>query len=1049
MINRNNLLTIIACIVGGTSSLPAQITERPRPAEWELLVPGSRFIDRFEPMPNGKLSSRVWGGDNVLPRYTDNGIEDDIRSYWGGNILKGDDGLYHLFVCGWPENSPKGHHMWPQSTVYHTVCKNTVGPFIIRDTIGPGHNPEIFRTKNGQYALYVIDGYYLSDQIDGPWSYRKFDFDARDRNIIEGLSNLTFAQREDGSELMVCRGGGIWISQTGLSPYNQLTDKRVYPPVKGEFEDPVVWRDNVQYNLIVNDWLGRIAFYLRSKDGVNWVTDPGEAYLPGIISVHKDGKKEDWFKYERLKIFQDEYGRAIQANFAVIDTLKNEDKANDRHSSKNISIPLNPGLLISMLNTEPITPQTNTIEIRIAGEKSFNPYKDIDVSSLRFGASTEVNFGRGCKAIATKRDGTDLIVTFDGTGNGITEDEFAPKLIGKTKKGKLIFGYTRLPWVEYTPPIVSARKPVFTNSNGKTSLSVQVENFGVKASQAGILEITCEEAGKMVPVGNTRIADLQPYDKTEVTFPASYPFSRGKRYHFVLTLTTGKEKSTFRFEATPVPVLHGDINSVASPLGTNVFQPNTESLTQNYKFPDWFQDAKFGIFIHWGAYAVPAFSNEWYARNMYQKDSKEYKHHIATYGPHTKFGYKDFIPMFKADKFNADEWVKVFKEAGARYIIPVAEHHDGFAMYDSDLNPWNAAKMGPHKDIIGLIKEATEKEGLIFGLSSHRLEHNWFYNGGKEFPSDVQDPKNALYGPCLEQEKYNQESGTDLLKHTYELVDKYQPSLIWFDWTVGNAPIQPYFYKFMSYYYNNSLDWGQGVVVNTKKGYPSNIHVGDVERGKLGEMRKYPWQTDTSVGKHSWCYIDGEENKSAEQIVHDLIDIVSKNGNLLLNIGPRADGTITDEQKSVLLSIGEWLKINGDAIYGTRCWAKSGEGHIAGTKGAFTDNQATQYTAADIRFTTKGNDFYATILNWSPNGVLIKSVNKKAVADATLLSVEMLGSNEKIEWKMTDKGLKLSAPKNKPGQYAYVYKLHFDKKMGDHLESEMVDKPFRHTDGTE
>lgn len=222
---------------------------------------------------------------------------------------------------------------WPNSTVYHAVCDNSIGPFIIKDTIGPGHNPEAFRLKDGRVVVYVIDGYYLADDLNGPWARKKFDFDKRDRPIIEGLSNLTFAQREDGSYLMVCRGGGSWISETGLSPYNQISDKRAYPPVKGEFEDPVIWRDHIQYHLIVNDWLGRIAFYQRSKDGINWVTDPGEAYLPGV-SFHEDGKVEDWFKYERIKIFQDKYGRAIQANFAVIDTLKVEDLPNDNHSSK-------------------------------------------------------------------------------------------------------------------------------------------------------------------------------------------------------------------------------------------------------------------------------------------------------------------------------------------------------------------------------------------------------------------------------------------------------------------------------------------------------------------------------------------------------------------------------------------------------------------------------------------------------------------------------------------------------------------------------------------
>lgn len=293
------VFSVVLLLGLGNVMLNAQVTTRPRPAEWNNLVKGARFIDRFLPMREGRLSKDVWGGNNVLPRYIDNGIEDEERSYWGGKIIKGPDQKYHLYVCGWPEKSPKGHHTWPESIVYHAICDNSVGPYVIRDTIGPGHNPEIFQAKNGKYVIYVIDGYYLSDSVNGPWTYKTFDFDARDRKIIEGLSNLTFAKREDGSTLMVCRGGGVWISETGLSTYNQITDKRVYPDVEGEFEDPVVWRDHVQYHLIVNDWLGRIAFYQRSKDGVHWVTDPGEAYLPGIISVHKDGLCENWFKYER------------------------------------------------------------------------------------------------------------------------------------------------------------------------------------------------------------------------------------------------------------------------------------------------------------------------------------------------------------------------------------------------------------------------------------------------------------------------------------------------------------------------------------------------------------------------------------------------------------------------------------------------------------------------------------------------------------------------------------------------------------------------------
>ncbi|MDR0743050.1 MAG: alpha-L-fucosidase [Tannerella sp.] len=487
-----------------------------------------------------------------------------------------------------------------------------------------------------------------------------------------------------------------------------------------------------------------------------------------------------------------------------------------------------------------------------------------------------------------------------------------------------------------------------------------------------------------------------------------------------------------------------NIDSVASPKGTEVFQPDWENIAENYQFPEWFTDAKFGIFIHWGVYAVPAFTNEWYPRNMYQKDSKEYLHHIETWGSHTQFGYKDFIPLFKAEKFNAGEWAELFREAGARYVVPVAEHHDGFSMYDSELNEWNAVKMGPRKDIIGLLKEAIEKRGMIFGLSTHRAENAWFYNGGMEFPSDVQDTSIALYGRRYAKEAYTEDFAREWLMHTYELIHKYEPKLIWFDWTVNHPVIMPYFNKFMAHYYNNALDWGEHVAVNTKQGYPTNVQVWDVERGKSGNMMQFPWQTDTSVGKKSWSYIEGEENKTPEQIVHDLIDIVSKNGNLLLNIGPRADGTITDEQKEILLSIGKWLKVNGEAIYGTRCWKKYGEGNTEPTKGAFTDHEASAYTVRDIRFTTKGNDFYAIVLNWDQAGTVIKSLNNETIADAKILNVQLLGSDEKINWEQTDEGLKLQFPEKKPCEYAYTFKISFDRKAGAHLASEAVNEVVKH-----
>lgn len=534
------LLTTTLC---STLSLSAQITERERPAEWKNLVPGAQFIDRFQPMLKGTLSADTWGVSGVVPRYIDNGIEDSKWSYWGGNIVRDPEGLYRMFVCGWLENSPRGHAEWGNSLVFDAVSKNLNGPYTPREIIAKGHNPEIYRLKDGRYVLYVIDGRYVSDSLEGPWVYGKFDFDPRDREIIEGLSNLTFARREDGSYLMVCRGGGVWISEDGLSPYQQLTDKRVYPDVEGRFEDPVIWRDHIQYHLIVNDWLGRIAFYQRSKDGINWVTDPGEAYTPGIAR-HSDGKEEDWFKYERMKVFQDAYGRAIQANFAVIDTLKPLDRPNDNHSSKNICIPLDPGVLLTILNEKAITPQTSSIRLRIAAEEGFNPQTDIDVSSLRFGSSEEVNYGRGCQVANTKNDGNDLIVTFKGKAHGITEAEFAPKLIGKYADGKTLYGYARLPQVEYIEPILSAKAPVFTeeeNWSGK----IEVKNFGQTASAGSSLKIEYFDHGKPVELVSLPVPSLQPYEQVELEFSGNTPFEREKEL-MVTIFSRKKIISTFR-----------------------------------------------------------------------------------------------------------------------------------------------------------------------------------------------------------------------------------------------------------------------------------------------------------------------------------------------------------------------------------------------------------------------------------------------------------------------------------------------------------------------
>ncbi len=531
----------------------AQSVERNRPDEWKGLVHGGRFMDRFLPMAvQGKLTGETWGTDNVKPRYIDNGLEDNEWSYWGGNAVLS-NGKYHLYVCRWREDSQRGHAQWPNSVVVHAVADRSTGPYKVIDTVGPGHNPEVFRLKDGRYVIYVMRGYYIADSVDGPWRKKKFQFNKRDRRIIEGLSNLSFAQRRDGSYLMVCRGGGIWFSETGTSPYNQVTDKRVYPPVPGNFEDPVVWRTPIQYHMIVNDWRGRIAWYLRSPDGINWKVEPGEAYMPGIAK-YADGTVVDWFKYERIKVLQDKHGRPMQAHFAVIDVLKKLDKGSDAHSSKHICIPLTVGRLLTLLDKERITAHTKTIRVKIAAEKNFNPHTGIDVDSLRFGASEEVNFGRGCKPIKTQRSGADLIVTFDGTGNGITDDNFAAKLLGKTSSGKLLYGYARLPWLNYLEPALSARMPRIVKKEDGFNISVEVRNFGQIPSKPANIKIAYSTDDQVAFAAAGTVPSLKPFQETTVELTCGKIFEAGVAYTLkVIINPDAQHPVTLEKRTTPVP----------------------------------------------------------------------------------------------------------------------------------------------------------------------------------------------------------------------------------------------------------------------------------------------------------------------------------------------------------------------------------------------------------------------------------------------------------------------------------------------------------------
>jgi alpha-L-fucosidase len=465
------------------------------------------------------------------------------------------------------------------------------------------------------------------------------------------------------------------------------------------------------------------------------------------------------------------------------------------------------------------------------------------------------------------------------------------------------------------------------------------------------------------------------------------------------------------------------------------FEPEWDSLKQ-YETPKWNMDDKFGIFIHWGVYAVPAAGSEWYPRNMYNKKSNLFEHHKKNWGDQSKFGYKDFIPKFRAEKWDPDEWAELFKRSGARYIVPVAEHHDGFAMYDSSHTKWNSVKMGPKRDICGELAKAVRKRGMKFGVSTH-YAWNWRYYFKDNSFDNVNPAYAGLYGI---NHPPKAPASPEFIAHWYartkELIDKYKPDLLWFDFGFCYPEFEQDRKNIAAYYYNKGIEWNKSVVLNykrwtkpadgvTKVAFPPGAGTLDLEREKSPNIRKFFWQTDTSISKKSWGYIENDEFKSPDRLVDDLIDIVSKNGCLLLNIGPRADGTIPQQAQDILLVIGRWLKGNGAAIYGTRPWKISGEGPTGTAEGHLSEGKNKPYTAKDIRFTQDGKNLYAIILDWPKNSeVFIKSLNSNtAVGTTGIKSIEMLGSKAQLKWSRTEQGLFVNLPQKKVGEFAHVLKI--------------------------
>ncbi len=454
------------------------------------------------------------------------------------------------------------------------------------------------------------------------------------------------------------------------------------------------------------------------------------------------------------------------------------------------------------------------------------------------------------------------------------------------------------------------------------------------------------------------------------------------------------------------------------------FDATWESLT-SYTPPDWYLDGKFGIFIHWGIYCVPAFGSEWYPREMYRQGTDTFKHHVATYGPQDKFGYKDFIPQFHAQDFDAAAWAQLFADAGARFVVPVAEHHDGFAMYATDLNRWNAAEMGPKQNICGELADEVRNLGMVFGCSSHRAEHFWFFDGGRTFPSDVQDPAyEDFYGPAqpgpedshdIDERPPTQEYLDDWLARTCELVSRYRPQLVWFDWWIHQAAFEPYLKRFAAFYYNSAAEWGKGVAINYKyHAFPDGAAVFDVERGQLAGIRATLWQNDTSVSRNSWGYVQNQDYKTPVSLIQDLVDIVSKNGALLLNIGPRPDGTIPEPEQQILREIGAWLRTYGDAIYNTRPWRIFGEGPTEIAEGAFTDTKRQSFTGDDLRYTAGRDALYVVSLGDSGGTVTAKALGTES---GRAQEVILLGHGP-VAFTQDAAGLKVQLPGPQVGPFA-------------------------------
>ena len=528
--------------------------------------------------------------------------------------------------------------------------------------------------------------------------------------------------------------------------------------------------------------------------------------------------------------------------------------------------------------------------------------------------------------------------------------------------------------------------------------------------------------------------------------------------------------------------------SPAHVVAAGPFQPTWESLAQNYQCPEWFRDAKFGIWAHWSAQCVPE-QGDWYAREMYIQGTKDYDYHVAHYGHPSKFGFMELDHLWTGANWDPEKLMQLYVRAGAKYFVALANHHDNFDAYDSKYQAWNSVNVGPKKDIVGTWARIARAHGLRFGVSNHSSHAwHWFqpayghdvegplagvpydaatltkadgkgkwwegldpqelYCGQRiPMPNDLKTAKAAEDwhgkndGHWFESVPPNDNGYSEKwFLRCQDLVDKYQPDLLYFD--DDELPFGQIGLDIAAHVYNANAARNGGktqAVLNSKGLEPAHrpAMVPDIERGVAEGIRPEPWQTDTCIG--SWHYerrlFEEHKYKTVGQVVRMLVDIVSKNGNLLLSVPVRGDGTIDEDEVAFLGGMAQWMDINGEAIFGTRPWVVYGEGPSAAEKseagqfGGARDVRSRPYTAEDVRFTKKGGVLYAVLLDWPSRGAVVISslgtgaAGKPALLAQKIVSVALLGSPDKVEWSRDAAGLHATLPAHRPGNDAFTLKV--------------------------